>query len=502
MRTAGMLSTLLLAWAPVLGQGAAGVHRVAEIGFDNLYGAWTTVQESSFGRKLAASGWLDRVGVNRHKAQARAALVQAETHLGMPLAEPLNEVLRGKGVLVIAEENGEQVFALDLAPAGLVPFRALCDRLIARDSNVVKLGEESVGGRAFERIRVKEKELLVRIEENRLIAGDSRALLAGGLSAPGIAPGACVKVRFFPGSVRALPGHRDDPPLPFTRIDCALRATGSGIALSGEVELTDEGLLAPFARAGVEPPSLFGLLPEGGMAFALLRTDLKALHALVESLAPPEERELLRRRTTGISYTALGGHMLPDVLAGLGPDVLLAVAGLEGVGEPAGFALLTTIRTKEAHDAMCALGRAVYGVAALGNGDARKEEGERLSFFTGKLGALPVTFGIRDDLVCVSTSEAMARAVCSREASPREGGSPPRLAGHLALGVDTVALAEWLRRNKVPLSQRPTWRQGFRRPDEIEAAAEFASVLRYASFVAAVNGAAVQFAVELDFAKP
>ncbi len=51
IRFVGVFSTLLSIGA--LGQGAADAHRVAEIGFDNVWGAWVTLQESSFGRKLA-----------------------------------------------------------------------------------------------------------------------------------------------------------------------------------------------------------------------------------------------------------------------------------------------------------------------------------------------------------------------------------------------------------------------------------------------------------------
>jgi hypothetical protein len=502
MRTAGAFSTLLLAGAFALGQGAPVVHNVAEVGFDNVWGAWATLRESSFGRKLAASGWLDRVGVNRHRAQVRAALVQAETHLGMPLTEPLSEVLRGKGVLVIAEENGSAVFVLDLRPAGDVPFRALLDRLLARDPEVVRVGDETVGGRAFERIRVKEKEILVRIEEQRFLAGDSRALLAVEHAVPAIAPGACLQARFFPGAARALPEHRNDAPMPITRIDCALEVTGERVALSGTLECTDEWLLEPFAKVAAEPSALRGLLPEGGMAFAMLRADLKALHRLVERCIPAAERELFRRRTVGFSYTALGGRMLPDVLAGLGPEVLVAVAGLEGSAQPAAFALLTPIRTKEAREAMSALGCFVYGMASLSKGEARKDAREGLSFFTGKIGELEVTFGVRDDLLCVSTSESMAKAVCASTAATGGGGAAVRLAGHMALGVDPVALGAWLRRNKEMLSTRPTWQQGFRRPDEIEGAAEFSSVLSNVSCAAVVKGATVDFSLGLDFARP
>ncbi len=500
IRFAGVFSTLLSIGA--LGQGAADAHRVAEIGFDNVWGAWVTLQESSFGRKLAASGWLDRVGVNRHRAQVRAALVQAETHLGMPLAEPLAEVLRGKGVIVVAEEQGAAVFAADIRPAGSVPFRELLDRLLARDPEVVRLGDETIGGKAFERIRIKEKEVLVRIEPQRVLAGDSRALLAVPLAAPAVAPGACLQIRFFPGALRALPDHRRDEPVPIAHLDCALQVTSRGIALSGTLECTEERLLGPFAEVPAAQSALVGYLPEGSVAFAMMRADLKAFYLFVESCVPEEERELLRRRMVGFSYSALGGRMVPDVLAGLGPEVLLAVAGVESGAQPAAFTLLAPIRSKDARDAMVALGRFVYGMTSLAQGEARADEREGLAFFTGKLGELKVTFGVRDDLLCASTSESMARAVCAPAASPRNGGAATQLAGHLAFGVDPVALGAWLRRNKEVLSARPTWRQGFRRPDEIEAAAEFSSILNYVSLSAAVKGAAIDFSVGLEFAKP
>jgi hypothetical protein len=502
MRFRGTAWTLLLTAACACAQDARAPGRVAVIVFDDVWGAWSTLRESSFGRKLAASGWLDRVGVNRHRAQVRAALVQAETHLGMPLAEPLSEVLRGKGALIIAAQDGAAVFALELAPAGAVPFRALLDRLIARDAEIVRAGEETVGGRVFERIRTKGKEVLVRIEANRLLAGNSAALLAAAYERPAPVPGAGLQVRYFPGNARALPAHRDDPELPIAHIDCALKVTAERVELAGAAQLTDATLLAPFVKVDPEPSGLLRFLPEGGMAFAALRVDFKELHALVERAMPPAERELFRRRVVGFSYTALGGRMLPEVLAGLGPEVVVAVAGTEGGAEPVAFTFLTPIRTGDAREAMHALGRVVYGVAALERGDARKDEGERCSIFTGKVGELNVTFGIRDDLLCVSTSEAMAKTVCAATAAAGNESAAAHLKGHAALSVDTAALAAWLRRNKAVLSARPTWQQGFRRPDEIEAAAEFSSVLSGASFSAVARGTAVEFSVGFDFAKP
>ena len=500
MRIRVVFSVLLSIGA--LGQGAADAHRVAEIGFDNVWGAWVTLQESSFGRKLAASGWLDRVGVNRQRAHVRAALVQAETHLGMPLAEPLAEVLRGKGVIVIAEEQGAAVFAAELRPAGSVPFRELLDRLLARDPEVVRLGDETIGGKAFDRIRVKDKEILVRIEAQRVLAGDSRALLAVPPAAPAVVPGASLQLRFFPGALRGLPEHREDEPVPIAHLDCALQVTNRGVALSGTLECTEERLLGPFAEVPAAQSALAGYLPEGGMAFAMLRADLKALYLFAESCVPEEERELFRRRIVGLSYSALGGRMVPDVLAGLGPEVLLAVAGVESGAQPVAFTLLAPIRSKDAKEAMVALGRFVYGMTSLAQGDGATDEREGLAFFTGKLGELKVTFGVRDDLLCVSTSESMARAVCAPAAAPRNDGAATHLAGHLAFGVDPVALGAWLRRNKEVLSARPTWRQGFRRPDEIEAAAEFSGVLDYVSGTVAVKGATVDFGVKLQFAAP
>lgn len=501
LRPAIVISAFLCAAACARGQGAPDARPAVEIGFDNLGEAWSVLAESSFARAPAASGWLDRADVKRHKARLDAAIAEAEAHLGMPLRAPLAEILRGTGVLILADENGAPAFAVELRPAGPVDFRAIVDRAIERDPEVVRLRGPRAGGGDFERIRVKGAELLVRIEANRLRAGSSRALLAAASAAPAVAEGACLRVRVHPDAARTLSDRGSAPPIPIERVECALKATRAGIELAGAVRCNDGELLAPFTGVAPSQAMLEKLLPRDVMAFAAFRADLKALWALGERFGPPEGRELLRRRMDGIAYAALGGRAVPDVLDGLGPDVLLAVAGRGEGGEPAAFALLASIRTAYARDALLALGRAFYGAAALQKREARMEEAEGRAFFSCDMGEHRVTIGVREDLLCVSTSEALARTVCAADAAragAREAADRPACAA----AVDTAALGSWLRRNKAMLSERPAWRHGFRRPDEIEAAAAACEALAGARAVLAVEGATVTFTLGLDFAAP
>lgn len=500
-RPAVLIAALFCAAACARGREAPGAPASVRIGFRNLDQAWSLVAESSFARALAASGWLERADVKKRKAQLDAAISEAEARFAMPLRAPLAEILRGSGVLVLSEENGARAFAVHLKPAGPVDFHAIVARLIERDPDVVRLRGPGAEGAEFERLRVKGVEFFLRIEADGILAGSSRALAARAAAAPAVPEDACLQVCVDWGPARSPRGLEDAPPLPFERLECTLKATSAGIELAGEARCGDAALAAPFAGAASPRPRLGKASPREAMALAALSVDLKALHGLIERLGAPEERELARRRMEGIASTAFGGRAVPEVLAGLGPEVFVAIGGCGEGGEPAAFALRAAIRTAGAREGLLALGRALCAAAALQEREARMEEEEGRTCFVCALGAHRLAMEVREDLLCVNTSEALARVV--RAAATEladEGGAAERPA--CAAAVDTAALGAWLRRNKALLSEGSARRRGFRRPDEIEAAAVVCEALAGARAALTAEGSSVRFALSLDFPPP